>query len=225
MYQGIIFDFNGTMFFDSKENEQAWRQFILEHTGCEISDDEFKYHIHGRPNRAALEYFLKRPLQSEEVAELSEEKEKIYRHLCLNNPERFHLVTGLTELLDNLKANHIPQAIATAAGKSNIDFYIQHFNLHKWFDPSKIIYDDGTFPGKPDPAIYLKTAQALSIRPENCIVIEDSLSGIQAAKKANIGRIIAISPFGEQDHLTTLPSVHSILSNFTALTLDHILKK
>ena len=225
MYQGIIFDFNGTMFFDSQENEQAWRQFIRNSANREITDQEFLHQIHGRPNQAALEYFFNRPLAPSEVAELSEGKETIYRQLCLENTNRFHLVEGLTELLDHLVDQQIPCAMCTAAGKVNIDFYIHHFDLHRWFDPTKIIYDDGTFPGKPNPAIYLKTAKVLSIEPKNCIVIEDSLSGIEAAKKANIGRIIGISPLGEQGHLHQLSGIDLILSDFKELTYQDILKK
>ena len=225
MYQGIIFDYNGTMFFDSQENEQAWRQFIYTSANREITDQEFQHQIHGRPNQAALEYFFNRSLTPCEVAELSEGKERIYRQLCLENADRFHLVEGLTELLDQLIDQQIPCAIATAAGKGNIDFYIEHFDLHRWFDPTKIIYDDGTFPGKPNPAIYLKTAKVLSIEPKSCIVIEDSLSGIEAAKKANIGRIMGISPTGEQDHLHRLAGIDLILSDFKGLALKDILQK
>ena len=72
MYQGIIFDFNGTMFFDSQENEQAWRQFIYTSANREITDQEFQHQIHGRPNQAALEYFFNRSLTPGEVSQLSE---------------------------------------------------------------------------------------------------------------------------------------------------------
>jgi haloacid dehalogenase superfamily, subfamily IA, variant 3 with third motif having DD or ED len=218
--KGIIFDFNGTMYFDAKENESAWRRFIFEKIGRQISDEEFKTRIHGRPNSSALTYFLEKELSIEEAAALSEQKEIIYRAMCQQNSDRFHLVEGLPKLLNDLTARNIPIAIATAAGKSNLDFYMKHFKLDRWFDSSRIIYDDGTFPGKPNPAIYLKAAAALSLDPKDCLVVEDSLSGIESAQRAKIGKIIGISPQNDNSHLQTIPRLQKIINDFTEFDLS-----
>ena len=93
----------------------------------------------------------------------------------------------------NLKENNIPRTIATMSEKDNVDFYIKEFNLSKWFDIDKIVYSDGTIPGKPAPDIYIIAAQKLGLKPEDCIVIEDAISGINSAKNAGIGKVIAIA--------------------------------
>lgn len=82
-------------------------------------------------------------------------------------------------MLDYLAAAEIPRTIATASAKSNVDFYFDLFHLDKWFEFGKVAYDDGTFPGKPEPHICLKAAQKLDLLPQSCIVVEDANSGIE----------------------------------------------
>jgi len=97
---------------------------------------------------------------------------------------------------------------------------MKHFKLDRWFDSSRIIYDDGTFPGKPNPAIYLKAAAALSLDPKDCLVVEDSLSGIESAQRAKIGKIIGISPQNDNSHLQTIPRLQKIINDFTEFDLS-----
>lgn len=68
--KGIIFDFNGTLLFDSDKHEKAWHIFIKEFCNKEISDEEFEKNIHGIVNKKALEYLYKRTLSNEEVLSL-----------------------------------------------------------------------------------------------------------------------------------------------------------
>ena len=89
----------------------------------------------------------------------------------------------------------MPLTIATATIKENVDFYFDTFALDRWFDPDKVVFDDGSFPGKPEPDIFLHAARKLGVPPEECLVIEDAYSGLRAANSANIGMIIAIDPF------------------------------
>jgi len=66
--------------------------------------------------------------------------------------------------------------------------------LGQWFDAAKIIYDDGMRPGKPAPDMYLAAARSIGVAPGECVVVEDALSGVAAAKAAGIGYIVAIGP-------------------------------
>ena len=99
-------------------------------------------------------YLLRKPLTQEQVWELIERKETIYRELCLQDEERFRLAPGAAELLDWLCEHGIPHTIATASEIRNVRFFREHFGLDRWFDPRRIVYDDGTFSGKPAPDIY-----------------------------------------------------------------------
>lgn len=211
--KGVIFDFNGTLFWDSVQQEYAWRKFAKEIIHREISDLEFKKYIHGRSNDFIFEYLFGKPIPQDELHELSEQKEKLYRELCIEQLP-FQLAPGATELLDNLKTKNIPRVIATASGKTNVDFYIQYLGLGKWFESNRIIYNDGSICGKPAPDIYIKAAQAINVLPENCIVFEDAISGIQAASSAGIGKIIAVVPKDNQDNFKNMNEVHDVISNY-----------
>lgn len=192
--KGIIFDFNGTMIQDSHLHEKAWIELIKEHSKRKVSDEEIVEVIHGRTNGKILHHFLG-DLSNEEISELSEKKEQHYRNLFAL--EHIELTDGLEQTLDTLISKEIPITIATASPQVNVDFYFDHYHLGRWFDRDKVVHDDGTFPGKPEPDIFLRAAKKLDLLPEQCTVIEDALSGLQAAHNAGIGKILAIAPSKE----------------------------
>ena len=212
--RGIIFDFNGTMFFDSDKHEKAWKEYIQKLAGREVSEVELKERVHGRNNSDILEYFSGRKLTEKEVDEMGEEKESIYRKLCLEDKDNFKLVNGVEDLLDYLKENKIPFTIATASGRKNLEFYFEKLNLCKWFDFEKVVYNDGTIKGKPNPDIYLKAAKTINVEPKNCIVIEDAKSGIEAAERAGIGKIIAMASTSEPEYFNDIKSVSKVITDF-----------
>ena len=75
---GILFDFNGTMFFDESFQEESWKSFLMKKTGLAVTEKEFHKYIHGRNSDFSLPYFLGRPLSRDEIELLEEEKESIY---------------------------------------------------------------------------------------------------------------------------------------------------
>lgn len=201
--KGIIFDFNGTMFQDSHLHEAAWLHMVKKYSKGELSDHDISVNLHGRTNKEILNFFVSDSLTEEEIDKLSFEKEAYYRELCLKNPEELKLTNGLISVLDSLKEINIPMTIATATVKENVDFYFEVFKLDRWFNIEKVVYDNGTFPGKPAPDIFLIASSKLELDPRECLVVEDAYSGILAAKKANIGKIIAIDPFNKNVELFT----------------------
>lgn len=207
---GIIFDFNGTMFQDSDLHELAWAKIIKKYTHKAISSQEIMLHIHGHINDEILRYFISNNLSAIEVQELSDEKELLYRELCLENPDRLVLTKGLEELLIFLAEQQVPMTIATATVKENVEFYFELFKLNKWFDFGKVLYDDGSFPGKPAPDIFLKAADKIKILSEKCVVVEDAYSGVNAAIKANIGKIYVIDPHGVTQNSELIKSIDKL---------------
>lgn len=199
--KGILFDFNGTMFFDEKFQETAWRTFIQEKTGRSVSDEEFQKYVHGINAEITLPYFWKRSLSRQEVAALEEEKEVVYRRLCLENPQDFCLADGLKEFLDELLRKEISLTIATASAFNNVKFFFEHLGLDKWFSLEKVVYNDGTIPGKPQPDIYWKAAEKIGVDIADCMVFEDAKPGIEAAKRAGAGRIGGVASMLEEDVL------------------------
>ncbi len=214
-YKGIIFDFNGTLFFDTEQHEQAWREYVKELCGREITDDEFHYCIHGRTNADILRYFLHNGLTDREIERHSEAKEEVYRRLCMKQIDRLHLADGAYELLDMLKAAGVRMAVATSSGRSNTQFYIKRFDLWRWFNQNTFIFNDGTFPGKPEPDIYLAAAEAIGCEPSECVVFEDMPSGIESAAAAGVGSIIAVASSLSHDFLASVGGVDEVISDFS----------
>jgi HAD superfamily hydrolase (TIGR01549 family) len=212
-FNGIIFDFNGVLWWDTALQEQSWQAYARQLRGAPFTKDEMDRHMHGRPNKEVLEYLTGRHLDVDEVGLMTEEKETIYRAMCLELGADFRLSPGAVELLGFLTRNAIPHTIATASEKHNVGFFVKHLRLDDWFAVEQIVYDDGTFPGKPEPDIYQRAAKSIGLPPAECIVIEDSLSGLSAARRAGIGHIVALCTSSPRDLLLSLPGVNQVLDS------------
>lgn len=212
--QGIIFDFNGTLFFDSHMHYEAWRLYSKKLRGYEFTDDEMREKMFGRTNADIIEYAIGKKPDKELVTKLAKEKESMYRQMCLKDREHFVLAPGAEDFLNYLKKNNIPRTIATMSEWDNVEFYIKEFNLEKWFDLEKIVYSNGKIPGKPAPDIYEIAANNLNLDTKDCIVVEDAISGIDAAHNANIGMIIAIASIESDSLYTSIPYVDKVIRHF-----------
>jgi len=211
--RAVIFDFNGVLWWDGHLQDRAWGDFAERVRGRRLSAEEMAVHVHGRNNGHTLAHLLGRPLSEEEAARLAEEKEILYRDLCLAQGPGFCLSPGAVGLLDWLAAQGVPQAIATASGRANVDFFREHLGLARWFGPGQIVYDDGTLRGKPAPDLYLRAAAVLGRPPGRCLVVEDSRSGIEAARAAGIGCLVALGPRAEHEALRRLPGVDRVVED------------
>ncbi len=211
MFEGIIFDFNGVLWWDGHLQVKAWQHYANALRGRSLSEEELAIHMHGRTNRHLISYLLNREIIGEELVKLTEEKESEYRQLCLSEGRFFALSPGAVDLLNFLKEFDIPRTIATASERKNLDFFVDNLELSRWFHIPEIVYDNGAFPGKPAPDIYLRAAANLKLKPSECIVVEDAYSGIQAACAAGIGYIIAIGPRSNHQNLRDLPGVAEVV--------------
>ena len=212
--KGIIFDFNGTLFWDSQKHYDAWYEMSKKLRGTPFSDDEMIHHMFGRTNENILTYALGRKPSKEEVKKYSLEKELIYLDMCKKDEKNTKLADGVEDFLDYLCENNIPHTIATMSEKMNVDFYIDVFNLEKWFDIDKIVYSDGKIPGKPAPDIYLIAAKNIEVEPKNCTVFEDAISGIRAAEAAGVRRIIAVASKESPELYKKIDCVKEIITDF-----------
>ncbi len=212
--KGIIFDFNGTLYWDSKLHYDAWREYSKILRGYEFTTQEMQEKMFGHTNEDIIEYAIGKKPSKELVEKYAKEKEALYRKQCLMDKANFHLAPGAIEFLDFLKEKNIPRTIATMSEWDNVEFYIKEFHLGRWFEVDKIVYSDGTIPGKPAPDIFLIAAERIGLKPEDCIVVEDAYAGIKAAKAAGIGKIIAITSMETPGFYKQMPEVDSIIKNF-----------
>ena len=207
-FSGILFDFNGTMVMDSEVNKNAWAALALEAWNLHLTEEALARVIIGNNNLSIITEFAGRVLPEQQSTALSERKEEIYRHLT--RKAQLKLMDGLSELLDEL-ARRCPLNIATSSIRSNVEFYFNHYGLNRWFDIENVAYDDGETRVKPHPDMYVNAAAAIHAAPEDCLVFEDSDTGIEAAIRAGVNHIVAIR---KEDGLIGRQQVKQILSDY-----------
>ena len=190
--KGVLFDFNGTLFFDSPFHIMAFKKYFVEHGKEEPSEEFIIKNIFGRTNLTIYTENFNPNATPEEIEDFTNAKEGLYRSFCLENPDLMKYTDGAEELLDYLKENNIPYCLATGSGMDNLSFYIEQMGLGRWFDESNMVYFDGSFPGKPEPDTYLIAAKRIGLDASECVVFEDGTSGMLAAKRANASKIICV---------------------------------
>jgi len=190
MFKGAVFDFNGTLFWDTHLHNEAWDIFLLRHE-IYLSDEEKLKVLHGKNNELIIEELFGNKLTPGEARELYLEKENIYQKMCIDR--NMDLAPGVISLLDFLKTLRFPMTIATASGIENVEFYFEYLDLEKWFRRVSVSYNDGATKSKPDPEIFIKAINKLGISPEKTVIFEDSVAGIKAAESSGAGKVIIVS--------------------------------
>ena len=194
--KGIIFDFNGTLYWDSQLHYDAWIEYSKILRGTSFTKEEMRDKMFGHTNADIIEYAIGRKPSVEMVE------------------KNFKLAPGAAAFLDFLKENNIPMTIATMSEWDNVEFYIKEFKLAKWFDVDKIVYSNGKIPGKPAPDIFLIAAGKIGLNPKDCVVFEDAIAGINAAKAAGIGKIIAVDSIEPIEFYRDIDGLSGILTSF-----------
>ncbi|MBU5317260.1 HAD family phosphatase [Clostridium bornimense] len=180
----VIFDMDGLMFDTEKVAKRAWKE-----TG-----DKFQYKFEGE----IFDRFLGRNIvavRNEIIETYGEEcpvdeiiKEVKYLENKIVDDEGLVVKEGLYDLLEHLKGINVKLAVATSSKRERATKLLTLAKIENEFD--YIICGDEVTKSKPDPEIFLKVAEKLNCKPENCIVMEDSRQGIQAAKSAGMNPIM-----------------------------------
>jgi HAD superfamily hydrolase (TIGR01509 family) len=126
------------------------------------------------------------PPAAELVTRISDHKEQLFRQIVQGHAQP---LPGVVSWLERLKDTGARQAIASSAPPANIDTLVDELGLRASFDAIVTGYD---MPGKPDPAVFLKAARLINVPSERCIVVEDAVAGVEAAKRAGM-KCIAVT--------------------------------
>ncbi len=210
--RGAIFDFNGTLFWDTHEHDASWILCMRER-GVQVTADELFERFHGKPNETIICGLLGKNTSEAVLREIIAEKERIYQTLCLEKKMEF--APGAVSLLDFLKENQVPLTVATSAPLENIEFYCRHLNIERWFDREKIVFFDGTFPGKPHPEFYSRAMRKIGCTPAETVIFEDAPSGILAAENAGCRNIVCVNSENvDYDALRGEKNPYPVIRNF-----------
>ncbi len=117
---------------------------------------------------------------------IGERKEILFRALLHGNVQA---LPGAQDWLARLRGWGARQAMASSAPPANIDVMLGELGIAGYFDA---IVSGYALPSKPDPAVFVRAAERLGVRPSGCIVMEDAVAGVQAARRAGM-RCIAVA--------------------------------
>lgn len=205
MIKGFIFDLDGVIVDTAKYHYLAWKQ-LANNLGIDFSEEENE-NLKGVSRLQSLEYILKLgnlEVKDEEKVKLAAAKNEWYVEYIskLNEDE---ILPGVVSLLESLKKNKIKIALGSAS-KNSIAI-LEGIKLMHYFD--YISDGNSTNKSKPDPEVFLIAASGLELKPMDCLVIEDSIKGIEAAIA---GGFLSLG-IGESKHLGHAGNVLPDLKN------------
>jgi beta-phosphoglucomutase len=182
--RALIFDMDGVLVDSNPVHREAWVRYNLRF-GLETTEAMHE-RMYGKRNDQIVRDFFGEALDAEEVHARGAAKEQLYREMIAGRIEEI-LVPGLRDFLKRYRA--VPKAIATNAEPANVNFLLDRAGLRPYF---QVVVDGQqvTHP-KPHPEVYLAAAERLGAAPADCIVLEDSHSGVEAGRAAGM-RVIGI---------------------------------
>ncbi len=183
MTSTCIFDMDGVLIDSGVHHRRAWRA-LLDELGAEPAHPDFWRLTIGRPGEEAIPLLLGRRVTSAEARRLARRKRDLYIGLARQG---LQAVPGAPAFVEELGRLGIRRAVGTSASRFDVDRLLTALGLRHHFDV--IVTADDVMLGKPDPEVYLQAAQRIGAGPAACIVFEDSLVGVQAARRAGMRAI------------------------------------
>lgn len=190
---GAIFDFDGVIVDTEWHHEVCWQQVAKERNQS-LTHEQYVSGF-GVKNERFISEMLAWTQDAEEIKKIAKRKEEIFQQNALH--EAPNLVIGVDALLDELNHHQIPCAIASSSILKNIDIVLGSNPVRKFF--SQIVSGDDVQLGKPNPECFLKAAAKLHMPPERCVVFEDALLGVEAAKRAGCKVIAITTTFNQEE--------------------------
>ncbi len=190
-YTAIIFDCDGVLADSEPLSCGAWNVVFEREFSIDIGTD---YHaILGRSTKDTIQHYVNRHnlnIKIENYNQLAQWKEDAYIDLATGN---LSPIEGVIPFLDSIQSLGIKNAVASSGILSKIQFNLQQCGLDPYF--SELISGTDVTHGKPEPDIFLLAAERLNIPISQCVVIEDSVMGVQAGKASGAFTIALTTTF------------------------------
>ena len=213
MVKGIIFDMDGTMVDSLPYHHEAWKIFFNENKVENFSEKLKDYKGGGTLDLMKAVYGDRYSLK--ELKKMSNEKEIIFRRIYKGNVKP---IKGFKKFLNHVKSRNILVGLASNAIRKNVSLIIKELEIYDYFD--SIICGDEVDNGKPNPEMFNKTIDRFKINKNECLIFEDSLEGIKAAKNSDIN-VIGITSSSSHKTLQDAGSTMNI-SNYVDFDLAKI---
>ena len=213
--KAVIWDMDGVIADTAQYHLKGW-QMVFQKRGANYTEEDFRRNTGKRSDTIVREVLGEKIAQGEIIA-IIREKDENFRQLMGQNIRPF---PGVLKLITSLKEHKFKIAIASSAPMDNIQLITQSLKIHNRFDA--IISGWEVTKGKPDPQTFLLAAEKLGVEAEDCIVIEDAISGVTASRRAGM-RCIAVTNTTSREELREADLIIDTLEEITADDLDRLL--
>ena len=207
--KAFLFDLNGTMVNDMPYHIAAWHA-IVNQLGATLTLEQVKHQCYGKNDELLERVFPGRFTLDEKLA-LGANKEAVYR---VEFKPHLKLIDGLGVFLAKAYQQKIKMAIGSAAITSNIDFVLDNTDTRKYFDA--IVSADHVHQSKPHPETFLKCAELLKVAPSECIVFEDTPTGVECAQNANMKTVVLLSGH-KKEEFSHFNNIIDFINDYDAL--------
>ena len=186
MSSAAVFDMDGVLIDSGAHHRHAWR-LLLEELGTEPAHPEHWRLTIGRPSEEAIPLLLGRRVSGAEARRLARRKRDLYQERAQTGLDP---VPGVREFLEALTRLDVPRAVGTSASRWDAERLLDDLGLLRFFDV--MVTADDVMLGKPDPEVGTQAARRLRVSAERCVVFEDALVGVPAARAASM-RVIGVT--------------------------------
>jgi beta-phosphoglucomutase len=208
----VIFDMDGVIVHTNPYHSKAFRAFFSARN-LSPTDEEFAEHMFGKSNSYILSHFLERTIEGDELRLMEDEKESLFRKLY----EPFiEPITGITSFIEDLYQHGVRLGVATSAPVANLDLILTKVPLREKM--GSILASEDVKKHKPDPEVYLTSAKNLGVSPDQCVVFEDSFSGISAALNAGMKVVGVLTSHTAEE----LPPCNLYVQDYSEMSFEKI---
>jgi len=206
----IIFDMDGTLVATTEADFLAWQK-VFSDAGRQLSFEDY-FPLLGKKSQDVVYHELK--LRGQDAENALHSKMKYFEEIV--EQKGIAMMPHAEALLKELKALQIPLALATSSRKLKMELVLEEVGILEYF--TVLVSGEDVINGKPKPDIFLLAASKLQVAPEHCVVLEDAITGVTAAKAAGM-KCIAITNTHDADDLGIADMV---IRDFSELSLPVI---
>ena len=211
---GLIFDLDGVLFDSHPIHRKAWAD-LLQKASRSASDDELDFIMDGATREEILFHFLGQ-LCPEQVAWYTKQKEIMFQ----SEEDQLRTTSGLEAFLDVVESANLPKVVATSASKTRARRLLEKHRLTPRF--AAVITGDDVCIGKSDPAIFVRSAQELGLRPSEILVFEDAVPAIRSVKQIGM-KCVGIATGARKVQLLEA-GADLVVTDFTQLRLPDVMR-
>ncbi|MDD5702653.1 MAG: HAD family phosphatase [Dehalococcoidales bacterium] len=190
--RAVIWDMDGVIVDTAEHHFNSWR-YAFERQGVTFTREDFQQ-VFGQRNDAIISRIMAGNVTREKMDSIAQDKEENFRQTVKND---LRPLPGVIALLTTIKDNGMLSAVASSAPSENIRLILTGLGIEDCFQA--VVYGDEVTEGKPSPLGFLLAGRKLGVEPRDCIVIEDAVAGVQAAKRGGMHCIAVTNTHPAED--------------------------